>query len=87
MKEQIQKKIRERLDESFGASEHYLNKTKKEFEKIAKKPLEVEYIKGAYYAYGSELAVLRLNKVYSQKGESAFSKNLNKWYFKLNVDF
>jgi len=63
-------------------------KAKKEFEKHAKETLTVEDISDTLYAFGSELACLRLAQVYRYCGDRAamgFSKNLNTWYFRLET--
>lgn len=57
---------------------------------IAKEKMEVEYIKGLYYAYGSELACLRLFHKYNlsahnPKVRSGFSSAKQSWYFSLEV--
>lgn len=57
------------------------------WEKVAKEKITVEYIDGTYYAYGSELAMLRLEHYYygNPKAKAAFSTNLKTWYFRLEV--
>lgn len=64
-----------------------LLKVKSVFENIAKETLEVEYIGGTYYAFGSELATLRLFKGYKfSKGiDAGYSTNLGKFYFRLET--
>mgnify|MGYP001636526621 CR=1 FL=1 len=54
--------------------------------KIAGETMDVEYIKGTMYGYGSELAVLRLYVKYANpsKTRTFFSKNLNTWVFVLD---
>ena len=67
---------------------YFVDKVKKEWEKIAKENLEVEEIKGTVYAYGSELATLRLLKKFIKSGDKAkadFSTNLKKFYFRLAI--
>jgi hypothetical protein len=64
-----------------------------EWKKIAGENIEVEYIKGAFFGFGSELATLRLFMKYSNKGKNnpsgkfdvGFSTNLKKHYFKMEV--
>ncbi len=68
-------------------SENNLKKVKDDWVKVTKEPIEVEYIKGAYYGYGSELAVLRLYKYYNGKQRMGYSPNLNTWYFELELSF
>lgn len=62
-------------------------RAKKEWEKISKEPLEVEKIKGTVYAFGSELATLRLLKKFRdiKKARADYSTNLKKFYFSLDV--
>ena len=50
-------------DQSTGSSAA-IARTTGEWEKVAKEKITVEYISGAYYAYGSELAMLRLSHRY-----------------------
>lgn len=45
-------------------TEGLLKRFKKDIEAVTQEPMEVEFIKGALYAYGSELATLRLLKRY-----------------------
>jgi hypothetical protein len=63
-------------------------KVKAEFEKHSKGPLELKELGGAVYAFGSELACLRLFYAYRKSGVRAdfgFSENLNTWYFRLET--
>ena len=63
-----------------------MHKAKQEFETHAKETLNVEYMGGALYAFGSELACLRLVRAYRHCGHRAdcgFSENLKSWYFYL----
>lgn len=63
-----------------------MKRVKVEFEKIAKEPLTVEEIGGAFYAFGSELACLRLFHGYRYCGDSvktAYSENQKTWFFRL----
>lgn len=67
-----------------------LDRTKSFWEKIAKENLEVDQIKGTLYAYGSELATLRLFKYYNIvkrniKTNADYSSNLRKFYFRLEI--
>jgi hypothetical protein len=68
-------------------SKNNLEKVKRDWEKTTKEPIEVEYIKGAYLAYGSELAMLRLYKYYNGKQRMGWSPNLKTWYFELELKF
>ncbi len=57
----------------------------KEWSKYAQEPVTVEYIKGHLYAYGSELACLRLmNKM--RHGHVRFSQNLNTWFWEKETE-
>jgi hypothetical protein len=56
------------------------------FEDIAKEELNVEYIDGQFIAQGSELACLRLERVYKNpKAKAMYSPNLKSWVFILKV--
>lgn len=68
-----------------------LDRTKRDWSHTAKEPIEVEFIKGTVYGFGSELAVLRLFHEYHQHGanphaRAGFSTNLHKWYFSLETN-
>ena len=66
----------------------HLDKAKKEFEIYAKEDLELKMLGGALYAFGSELACLRLSKAYRHCGDradSGFSQNLKTWYFRFET--
>jgi len=59
---------------------------------MAGEPVTVDEIKGCYYAFGSELATLRIFAKYLANGSVTnsnvrvgFSKNLNTHYFSLGV--
>lgn len=59
-----------------------------DWKKIAGESIQVEKINGAFYAYGSEIACLRLANKFRHCGERAhadFSKNLNTWFFRLEI--
>lgn len=63
-------------------------KVKAEFEKYSKETLEVKELGGAVYAFGSELACLRLFYAYRKSFDQidfGFSENLNTWYFRLET--
>jgi hypothetical protein len=65
-----------------------LKRAKSEFEKHAKETLELKELGGSVYAFGSELACLRLFYVYRNCGDraaSGFSENLKTWYFRLET--
>jgi len=57
-----------------------------EWEKIAKESLTIrEGIEfGEFYAFGSEVACLRLYSAFRGNGRISFSENLKSWYF-INV--
>lgn len=66
-----------------------LDKIKPMWEKHAKEMLELKLIGGTIYAFGSELACLRLDKTYRSHGTkvaSGFSENLDTWYFRMEFD-
>ncbi len=61
-------------------------RAKREFEIHAKENLDVQEIGGTLYAFGSELACLRLMNTYRHCGErvlAKFSENKNSWFFRL----
>lgn len=65
-----------------------IQKAKQEFETHAKETLDVQSLSGALYAFGSELACLRLANTYRSSGDradSGFSQNLKTWYFRLET--
>lgn len=66
-------------------SANKIEQTRKDWEKIAKETLVLEQVKGVLYAFGSELAALRLYyKFRHSKGARAeYSSNLRSWYFSL----
>lgn len=72
-------------DNSFlNITDSQIQRVKKTWEDIAKEPLEIqtgETVSDPIYAYGSELAVLRLFKAMHVNGKCGFSENLNSWYF------
>lgn len=52
----------------------------------AGEPIEIQQIGGAIYAFGSELATLRLfRKFNSHKAHQDYSKNMGTFYFRLDV--
>jgi len=56
--------------------------------KIAKEPVKVENVSGTIYGFCSEIAALRLANKYRNSGDSAkadFSKNLNTWFFRIEL--
>lgn len=65
---------------------HFEQKAKTEFERYAKETLAVEDIAGTIYAFGSELACLRLLSAYRECGDAvkaAYSENQKTWFFRL----
>lgn len=65
-----------------------LARIEKEWNVLAGEKLKVQQTSGAYYAFGSELACLRLFFAYrysAAKATVAQSQNLNTWYFRLEV--
>ena len=52
-----------------------------EWSKIAKESVNVEVVCGVMYAFGSELACLRIYKAFLGKGRVEYSKNLKSWFF------
>ena len=73
-------------------AEAQLPKIKRDLEEVAKEPLDVEIISGCVYAFGSELACLRLFKAYNgyernQRTEARYSDNRESWYFCLEPTF
>jgi len=69
-------------------SETQKNRVVADWSKIAGEVVEVEKCKGVYYAYGSEIACLRLAYKFRRCNDRAaaeFSKNLNTWFFRLEA--
>ncbi len=71
---------------------NHINRVKSDWLQVTKEDIEVEYIKGTFYAFGSELACLRLflhyNKVVrNKKTRTEYSKNMLSWYFSLETSF
>jgi len=56
---------------------------------VCKEDVEIEQISGAIYAFGSELACLRLLNYYymNPRTKAAWSSNRNTWYFRLELQF
>ena len=75
--------------ETEGASAEQIKRFKNEVEKHAKEKMEVEYTKGVWYAFGSELATLRLLQIYRNTPNTrvGYSTNMGKWYFSLEPRF
>jgi hypothetical protein len=72
-------------------SQEQINRVKKDWERMAQEPINVEYIKGTFYGYGSELACLKIFMKYNIM-ERNFKTNTNysglakSWYFRLETD-
>lgn len=63
-------------------TEAQATRAQKEWSSYAGEPIRFEAISGAYYAFGSELAVLRLkNKM--DCGRVGFSQNIGEWYYSI----
>ncbi|CCH01276.1 hypothetical protein FAES_3267 [Fibrella aestuarina BUZ 2] len=58
-----------------------------DFNQMAKQPVQVEIISETAYAYGTELAVLRIWSKYKASPKTAYgySTNLNTWFFSLTL--
>lgn len=74
-------KLTEAVDMAF--TPQYKARAEKEWSKIAGEPVTVEgqSIDGPLYAFGSELACLRLYHKMMGKGRTAYSKNRDSWYY------
>lgn len=66
--------------------------TARDLSKIAKEPVEVQQLGSAIYAYGSELATLRIfakynsnGAIYNKKVRCGYSENQNKFYFVIEI--
>ena len=62
----------------------HLERFKREYSRYAQEPVEVEEIGGVYYAFGSELAVLRLYHKMRGHGRAGYSENMKRWYYSPN---
>jgi hypothetical protein len=69
-----------------------LTRTQRDLSSLAKEPVTVEAIGSAIYAFGSELATLRLfaqyqssGSIYNDKARCGYSDNLKTFYFVLNT--
>jgi hypothetical protein len=60
-----------------------IERTAKDWNRIAGETVEVEQVGSAMYAYGSELATLRLLKAFRETSAARqnYSANLETWYF------
>ena len=96
----MRKTLCEQVEERFNKTSEELNnydspnqeklsqRFKSEWEKIAKEKIDVQNISGTFYAYGSELAILRLLAYFVKKTNFKFGDNFdigvsasNKHYF------
>lgn len=72
-------------------TQQQLDRLKSDWEKFAKEPVEIRYVGGTFYAFGSELATLRLHYAYrysdKDKVTFGFSKNMEAWFFSLDTEF
>lgn len=68
-------------------SDSYLSRAAAEFTKHAKENVTVEFVKGTFFVWGSELATLRLFKAYSKNGRQNYSVNMGQFYFSLETAF
>lgn len=59
----------------------------REWSMIAAEAVRVEYVKGTFYGYGSELAVYRIERKYNMrpKCEAFYSENLKTWVVRLET--
>lgn len=64
-----------------------IHRAAREWSEIAGEPVSVEEIKGTLYAYGSELACLRLYRKWTgaKNVTSGYSTNMKTWYFRVEV--
>ena len=58
----------------------------RDYKGICKEEVKVEFIAGAMYVFGSELACLRLHYK-MQNGRVGWSANLNTWYYSREMQF
>lgn len=69
-----------------------LNRISSDLSHMAQEKISLEKINSSIYAYGSELACLRLGQKYVDnvaKGSAkvAYSENLKTWFFRLDVSY
>jgi hypothetical protein len=67
--------------EGEGGKSSLEQRAEKEWGKIAKEKVEVNDIGGTLYAFGSELAVLRLYHKFRGHGKADYSTNRKTWYY------
>ena len=66
-------------------TQNQVNRVTHDYTVIAKEPVQVEFITGAMFVYGSELACLRLHL--KMPGRVAFSTNLDTWFYTRDMKF
>lgn len=64
-----------------------IERVRRDWLTIAGEQIEVTFISGTFFAYGSELAMLRLLKAYRQNksAHQSYSSNASKFYFSLDM--
>lgn len=68
-------------------NDEHLRRWQKDASYYAKEPVTVEKIKNVLYAYGSELAIRRIEYVFRDSNNKSFgySKGKESWYFGLEL--
>lgn len=71
-------------------TENQASRIKSDWQKMAAESIELEITGGMIYAYCSEIAALRIaykypKQVFEGKAKAAFSKNMNTWFFRLEL--
>lgn len=68
-------------------TEQFLARVSTDFNQYAQEEGKTEAIKGTFYYFGSEIATLRLLKVYrlNPKARQGWSPNLGTYYFSLEM--
>jgi len=66
------------------ANAQQLKRTEKEYSAIAGEPVRVEQVGSAIYAFGSEIATLRLFRKMPNMRQG-FSENMNTFFFSVEV--
>lgn len=57
-----------------------INSLKSDLLRMAKEPVEVEWINGAIYAFTSEIGMYRIWDKYGAKLHKGYSANMRTWY-------
>ncbi len=66
----------------MNATTEQIERTQREYSQIAKEPVEIRILGTAIYAFGSELACLRIsNHMRNVNDRVAYSENLGTWYY------